>query len=498
MADAPVHQSEEKIRLQKIKQLEKEGINPFPSWNEERITGQDFLDRFTLLGATQSVTLAGRIMSVRMQGGTTFAHIKDQSASVQLFFKKDQVGETAYSLLKNSIDRGDIIAATGTPFTTKRGEKSLLVTAFTLLAKSVLSLPEKWDGLKETETRFRKRYLDMIANDEVIKRFTIKSTLISSIREFLNTRGYLEVETPVLQPLYGGGLARPFVTRLNALGMDLYLRISPELYLKRLVVGGLEKVYEIGKVFRNEGMDHDHNPEFTALETMAAYHNYFYNMDLIEECYEFCAQKILGTTDIPYGEHIIHLARPWTRMTMVDAIREHTGVDVSLWHDQKSAAGELNKLKIDKKKIKDTHSVGRAIALLFEERVEEKLIQPTIIYEHPVETSPLAKRVPGNPAFVERFEHFILGSEHGNHYTELNDPLELAERFVEEQKKAKKGTAVEDVHQPDNDFLDAMKHGMPPTSGLSIGIDRMAMLFTNADNIKEVIPFPVLRPKSSK
>jgi len=495
---AETHASEEKTRLKKRAALEEKNITPYPSWNENRLANQNFLDRFSLLDASRAVTLAGRIMSLRVQGGTTFAHIKDEGASVQLFFKKDRVGDAAYQLLKGDIDRGDIIAATGTPFTTKRGEKSLLVSLLTLLAKSILPLPEKWEGLKEVETRFRKRYLDMLANDEVAHRFKIKSGIISAIREFLNERGYTEVETPVLQPLYGGGLARPFATRHNALSIDLYLRISPELYLKRLVVGGLEKVYEIGKVFRNEGIDRDHNPEFTALETMAAYHNYYYNMDLIEECYEFCAQKILGTTDIPYGEETIHVARPWTRMTMVDAISHYTGVNVKEWGSLAEAEKALIKQKIDKKKMKNMHSIGQAIALLFEEKVEEQLIQPTIIYEHPVETSPLAKRCPGNPAFVERFEHYILGSEHGNHYTELNDPVELAERFVEEQKKAKKGTAVEDVHQPDYDFLEAIKHGMPPTSGLSIGIDRMAMLFTNADNIKEVIPFPVLRPKSSK
>lgn len=491
------HQNEAATRLKKLHALRAQGINPFPSWNEERITCQDFLDRFTLLPADHAVTLAGRLISIRLQGGTTFAHLQDQSGKVQLFFKKDLLGETAYSLLKNDLDRGDILAVTGTTFTTKSGEKSLLAQTITVLAKSISPLPEKWDGLKETETRFRQRYLDMLSNEESTKRFLVKSALIAAIREFFNERGYAEVETPILQPLYGGGLARPFSTRHNALGIPLYLRISPELYLKRLVVGGLERIFEIGRMFRNEGIDRDHNPEFTMLETMAAYHDYHYNMDLVEECYEFCAQKILGTTDIVYGSHTIRVARPWKRMTMVEAIRMTTGIDVMAWQTVTEAAKALTALKIDKKKIKQAHTLGLAIALLFEEKVEETLVQPTIIYEHPVDTSPLAKRCANNPRFVERFEHFILGSEHGNHYSELNDPVELKERFVEEQKKIKKGSAVEDVHQPDNDFLLAMKYGMPPTSGLSIGIDRMAMLFTNAENIKEVIPFPLLRPKRS-
>ena len=489
------HQSEEEDRIDKIQALRKAKIDPFPSWNEERRAVGDFLDNFETLSEKSPVTLAGRIMSIRVQGGTTFAHIKDESGLVQLFFKKDNIGGDEYKIVKDLLDRADIIAAHGTPFTTKRGEKSLLVQKFELLTKTVLPLPEKRAGLQDKELRLRKRYIDMLANPEVLERFKLKSELISTIREFLDGQGYIEVETPVLQPLYGGGMARPFTTHHNALGTDLYLRISTELYLKRFVVGGLEKVYEIARMFRNEGIDHDHNPEFTMLETMAAYHDYTYNMDLIEQCYEFCAQKILGTTDIIYGDQTISVKRPWTRVSMIDAIKEHTGVDVHKWGNLKEAQVALKKLKIDKDKIKNAHNVGLAIALLFEEKVEDELIQPTIIYAYPVETSPLAKRIPGQPEFVERFEHFILGSEHGNNYSELNDPLELEDRFVEEQKKTKKGSNVEDVHQPDYDFVEAMKHGMPPTTGAAIGIDRMAMLFSNAQTIKDVIPFPILKPK---
>lgn len=487
------HQTEEQARIAKIKDLKKAGIDPFPTWNEERQPISYFLDNFETLNEDSPITLAGRITSIRVQGGTTFAHIKDVTGEIQLFFKKDNIGDR-YQIIKQ-LDRADIIAAHGTPFTTKKGEKSLLVKSFELLTKTVLPLPEKRQGLKDREIQLRKRYLDMLANPEVLERFKIKSQLIDAIREFLNERGYVEVETPILQPLYGGGMARPFLTHHNVLNKDLYLRISTELYLKRFIVGGLEKVYEIAKMFRNEGVDKDHNPEFTMLETMAAYHDYTYNMDLIEECYEYCAKKILGTTDIIYGNQTINVARPWERMTMVDAIKKHTGVDVTKWGSLKDAAPAFKKFKIDKKKSENAHNVGLAIALLFEEAVEERLIQPTIIYEYPVETSPLAKRCPENPQFVERFEHFILGSEHGNNYSELNDPIELEDRFVEEQKKAKKGSAVEDVHQPDYDFVEAMKHGIPPTTGAAIGIDRMAMLFSNAETIKDVIPFPVLKPK---
>ena len=492
---ASTHQSETKTRLDKIRALEKAGINPFPSWNDDRLLNADVLARFELLGADQRVTVAGRLISIRAQGGTTFAHLEDQSGKLQLFFKRDAVGEAAYAVLTRYLDRGVIIAATGTPFTTKRGEKSLLISSYSILAKAVSPLPEKRAGLQDVETRLRKRYVDLLADEAVRARLVMKSKLTGAIRQFFNERGYLEVETPTLQPLYGGGLARPFTTHHNALKLNLYLRISPELYLKRLVVGGLEKIYEIGKMFRNEGVDHDHNPEFTMLETMAAYHDYRYNMELVQECYEYCAKTLLGTTDIRYGDRVIRVGRPWTKLSMVEAIQKYAGTDVAAWKTLKDAHAALTRAGVDKKKIKKAHSIGLAIATLFEESVEERLVQPTIIYDHPVETSPLAQRCPSNPAFVERFEHFILGSEHGNHYTELNNPIELKQRFLEEQKKAKKGSAVEDVHQPDHDFLEAVQYGLPPTSGLSIGIDRMAMLFTNTESIRDVISFPVLRPK---
>lgn len=488
------HQSEAATRRAKIRELEKAGIDPFPSWNEDRLSCADVLARFELL-ADQWVTVAGRLMSIRVQGGTTFAHLEDQSGKLQLFFKRDAVGEASYFVLTRHLDRGDFVAASGTPFTTKRGEKSLLVSSFSVLAKTVQPLPEKRAGLQDIETRLRKRYVDLLADEAIRARLLMKSKLIATIRQFLNERGYMEVETPVLQPLYGGGLARPFETHHNALKLDLYLRISPELYLKRLVVGGFEKVYEIGKMFRNEGVDRDHNPEFTVLETMAAYHDYRYNMELVQECYEYCAKTLLGTTDIQYGDRVIRVGQPWAKLSMVEAIKKYAGVDVAAWRTLKDANAALTRAGIEKKKIKAAHSIGLAIAALFEATVEEKLIQPTIIYDHPVETSPLAQRCPGNPAFVERFEHFILGSEHGNHYTELTNPIELKQRFLDEQRKKKKGSAVEDIHQPDYDFLEAVEHGLPPVSGLSIGIDRMAMLFTNAENIREVVSFPVLKPK---
>ncbi|HEX9664795.1 MAG TPA: lysine--tRNA ligase, partial [Patescibacteria group bacterium] len=379
-------------------------------------------------------------------------------------------------------------------FKTKAGELTVQAKKFRLLSKALLPLPEKWHGLKDIEERYRKRYLDLIMNPEVKERFVIRSKIVESIRRLLLNKGYLEVETPVLQTIYGGGFAKPFITHHNALDIPLYLRISDELYLKRLLVGHFEKIFEFCRDFRNEGLDPSHNPEFTMLEAMTAYQDYRFSMDLVEEIYETAAKEVLGTTKINYQEHQIDLKRPWKRLTLHQAVKEFTGHDLVKVSDLSEAIEIAAGLKIDKRKIKPLQSVGEITNLIFEEKVESNLIQPVIIYDYPVEVSPLAKKSRTNPKVVERFEHFIFGKEHGNHYSELNDPVELKKRFIEEKNKKEAG--FEEAHQTDLDFVEALEHGMPPATGIGIGIDRLAMLFTNSRSIKEVIFFPTMKPKT--
>lgn len=489
---------ETEARRQKREFLVDNNINPYPSKVAKTHSIFEFVGKFETLGETDEVSLVGRVMAKRAHGGSTFATINDGSGQTQLFFSRDSLGEDSYDLLTKIVDTADFIAATGTPFITKRGEKTVNVKSFYIVTKSLLPLPEKWHGLSDTETRFRKRYLDLIMNEEVRERMKARSRIITAIRTVLDGQGFIEVETPTLQPIYGGGFARPFKTHHNALDADFFLRISDEMYLKRLIVGGFERVYEITKVFRNEGIDHDHNPEFTMFEAQAAYQNHEFGMDLFEEIYEKAALAALNTTDIVHGETTISVARPWKRYSMIESIEKIGGIDVSGWKTVEDAKKSLETSEIKKEKLKEMDrmfTLGELIAFAFEELVEEKLVQPTLIYDYPVEVSPLAKRHANNPSFTERFEAFALGMEIGNNYSELNDPVDLEKRFVEEKKKEEAG--FDEAHQTDNDYLEAIQHGMPPSCGLGIGIDRMTMLLTGASNIKEVIAFPTLRPTNS-
>ena len=475
--------------IEKIKQLRKLGINPFPVKTNKTHAVQEALKKDDL-----KVLIAGRLMSWRGHGKIQFADLVDETGKIQLVFKVDALNKKEFKLL-NFLDQGDFIEVEGKIFTTEAGEKSVLVKNYRLLTKAVRPLPSQWHGLKDVEERYRKRYLDMILNPEVVERLKIRAKVITYMREFFDKRGYLEVETPTLQPVYGGGFAKPFVTHHNALGTDFYLRISDEMYLKRLLVGGIEKVYEITKVFRNEGIDYDHNPEFTMMEAQIAFEDYSYGMDIIEEITEYCVKKSLGKTKVKYQKHELEFKRPWQRYKLVEAVKKFTGIDPLSWKTVEQAKKEVLKIKVkDEKKaeLKKMNSIGEVMAFAFEEGVEEKLIQPTIIYDYPVEVSPLAKKCE-DPRFTQRFEQFAAGSELGNNYTELNDPVDLAKRFVEEKKRESAG--FEEAHQTDDDYLMAIEHGFPPTCGIAIGVDRLVMMLTDSPNLKEVIAFPTLKPK---
>ncbi|MEK7189169.1 MAG: lysine--tRNA ligase [Patescibacteria group bacterium] len=494
MKDAPKHQDEFSNRAERLAALRDAGIDPYPSK-----TGRDRtiaeLAKDPPRGKKEA-TIAGRIRSVRSHGGSTFAHVQDGTGTFQVYLKEDELAEQ-YRLFADAADVGDFIEARGTVFKTKRGEPTLLVSSWAMLAKALRPLPEKWHGLADVEARFRKRYLDVLANPAVRFRMEQRSAIIDSIRDTMRKHGFLEVETPTLQPVYGGGFARPFKTHHNALSADFYLRISDEMYLKRLLVGGFERVYEITKVFRNEGVDIRHNPEFTMFEAQAAYQDYAWGMGVFEEIFENAAKSVLGTTAIKHGDETVDIKRPWKRMTVSEAVKKVAGLDASAW---KSAAGAKKAVRAALKGdsvraagLGSMRTVGEVLAFAFESLVEEKLIAPTIVHDYPVEVSPLAKKSAKNPQFTERFEGFVFGLEVGNNYSELNDPEDLLQRFVAEKKKEQAG--FEEAHQTDRDYLEAVEHGMPPACGFGIGVDRMAMLLTDASNIKEVILFPTLRPK---
>lgn len=491
---------EHAARLERLHQLRKQGIDPYPPNVERNHTIADFLGHFSAKGGSavggdaiskeRVVHIVGRVRSLRPHGGSAFAHIEDGSGKVQLFLQKNTMGNDAYQQFMDTVDVGDFAAASGLPYTTKRGEKSLQVSHAHIICKALLPLPEKWHGLSDVEVRYRKRYLDLIMNEHIREIFRMRSTLVRKLRNFMDERGYLEVQTPILQPIYGGGFAKPFKTHHNALNMDMYLRIANEMYLKRLIVGGFERVYEVCTDFRNEGIDYKHNPEFTTMEAMTAYENYFYGMDLIEELTEFLAKETRGAAKIEYEGKKIDLKRPWKRLTMAEAIRNALKIEV-----EKMTAGalvkECQRQKIDAQKIKTAQSWGELVALLFEEKVEPTLIQPTFIYNFPTEITPLAKKCPNDPRFTESFEQYINGWEIGNNYTEINDPTDLQKRFIEEKKREKAG--FEEAHQTDEDYVEAIMHGLPPTVGIATSIDRLVMLFTGAHNIKEVILFPTLK-----
>ena len=435
----------------------------------------------------RTVTIAGRMLSRRIMGKASFAHLLDGEGDVQFYCRREDVGEDAYADFKQW-DIGDIVGVTGTVFRTKTGEISVHAQAITLLTKSLKVLPEKFHGLQDTDLRYRQRYVDTIVNPEVRDTFIKRSRIIAAVREFLDSRGFLEVDTPVLQTVEIGAAAKPFRTHHNALDIDMLLRIETELYLKRLIVGGFEKVYEVGRIFRNEGMDATHNPEFTSVETYQAYVDYHEVMEMVEQLYEFVAIKATGSSDITYQGQVIHLKAPWKRITMADAVKEACGVDWTAWQSDEEARAEMERREIH---VEKSATRGDCLAALFDEYVEATLVQPTFITDYPVEISPLAKRKPENPALTERFEFFITGHEMGNAFSELNDPIDQRRRF-EEQVALR---ASQGIHaEIDEDFVTALEYGMPPTGGLGFGLDRMVMLLTDSPTIRDVLLFPTMKP----
>ncbi|WP_179104245.1 lysine--tRNA ligase [Virgibacillus proomii] len=484
-----------RVRREKLEQLQSQGIDPFGGkFARTHVASElkDLYDRYTkeeLEGKEEEVTIAGRIMTKRGKGKAGFAHIQDVSGQIQLYVRKDTVGEAAYEIFK-TIDLGDIVGVKGTMFKTKVGELSVKVNDFRLLTKALRPLPEKYHGLKDIEQRYRQRYLDLIMNMESKETFVLRSKIIQAMRRYLDGQGFLEVETPMLHGIPGGATARPFITHHNALDIPLYMRIAIELHLKRLVVGGIEKVYEIGRVFRNEGVSTRHNPEFTMIELYEAYADFQDIMILTEKLISHIAKEVLGTTMITYGDYEIDLAPKWTRKHMVDAVKEKTGVD--FWQQMTDEEARALAKEHDVE-IKETMTYGHIVNEFFEQLVEEELIQPTFIYGHPVEISPLAKKNKDDERFTDRFELFIVGREHANAFSELNDPIDQKERFEAQVKERAAGN--DEAHYMDTDFIEALEYGMPPTGGLGIGVDRLVMLLTNSASIRDVLLFPQMKNK---
>ena len=483
------------VRREKLSELREKGLDPFGKRFERSHLAAEILEKYSELEKEEldtqniSVTIAGRIMTKRGKGKAGFAHVQDLSGQIQIYVRQDAVGEEQYEIF-NLIDLGDIVGIKGQIFKTKVGELSIKASSFEILTKSLRPLPDKFHGLKDVEQRYRQRYLDLIMSEESKQTFIARSQIIRSIRNYLDHNGYLEVETPMMHAIAGGAAARPFITHHNTLDMTLYMRIAIELHLKRLIVGGLEKVYEIGRVFRNEGVSTRHNPEFTMIELYEAYADYQDIMELTENLVAHVAQEVLGTTTVQYGEYEIDLKPQWKRLHMVDAIKEYTGVDfwnVTSTEEAKQLAKEHGIA------YKETMEYGHIVNEFFEQKVEEKLIQPTFIFGHPVEISPLAKKNPEDPRFTDRFELFIVAREHANAFTELNDPIDQRERFEAQLVEREQGN--DEAHEMDEDFVEALEYGMPPTGGLGIGIDRLVMLLTNSPSIRDVLLFPQMRHK---
>ena len=481
------------VRREKMQTLRNMGIDPFGKrfeqshQTEELLKGYGEIEKEELEEKNISVSIAGRIMTKRGKGKAGFAHIQDLTGQIQIYVRKDNVGDEAYEIF-DSLDLGDIVGVSGVLFKTKVGELSIKVQEFVILTKALRPLPDKFHGLKDVEQRYRQRYLDLIMSEDSKKTFVTRSRIIKSMRNYLDSHGYLEVETPMMHSIAGGAAARPFITHHNALDMELYMRIAIELHLKRLIVGGLEKVYEIGRVFRNEGVSTRHNPEFTMIELYEAYADYRDIMSLTENLIAHIAEEVLGTTSIQYGDYEVDLKPEWKRLHMVDAIKEYTGVD--FWKEM--SAEEAKALaKEHGVEITEHMLYGHIVNEFFEQKVEEKLIQPTFIYGHPVEISPLAKKNEEDPRFTDRFELFIVAREHANAFTELNDPIDQRERFEAQLKEREQGN--DEAHEMDEDFVEALEYGMPPTGGLGIGIDRLVMLLTNSPSIRDVLLFPLMR-----
>ncbi|MBD5087988.1 MAG: lysine--tRNA ligase [Clostridiales bacterium] len=481
-----------KVRYDKLADLQENNKNPFEITKYD-VThhSQEVKDNYDALEGKE-VTIAGRMMFKRVMGKASFCNIQDLKGNIQAYVARDDIGEDSYKDFKK-YDVGDIVGIKGTVFTTKTGEKSVHATEVTLLSKSLQILPEKFHGLTDTDIRYRQRYVDLIMNRETKDAFIKRSQILSSIRRFLDGQGFMEVETPMLVPNAGGAAARPFETHYNALDEDVKLRISLELYLKRLIVGGLERVYEIGRVFRNEGIDTRHNPEFTLMELYQAYTDYYGMMDLTENMFRTVAQEVCGTTTIPYGEEMIDLGKPFERITMLDAVKKYAGVDFNEIADTEEAKKVAKDHHIE---FEERHTKGDILNLFFEEFVEEKLIQPTFVMDHPVEISPLTKRKPENPDYVERFELFIYGREMANAYSELNDPIDQRERFAAQEEAFAAGD--DEANHTDEDFLNALSIGMPPTGGIGYGIDRLVMLLTNQPSIRDVLLFPTMKSLDKK
>ncbi|WP_010279289.1 lysine--tRNA ligase [Paenibacillus senegalensis] len=484
-----------KIRRDKLDELRQLGVDPFGQKYERTHTARDIINKYDqstkeeLADLNAEVSVAGRIMQKRGMGKASFAHIQDLTGKIQIYVRQDSIDEVEYKAF-DILDIGDLVGVKGVVFKTKTGETSIKVQSLQVLTKSLYPLPDKFHGLKDVETRYRERYVDLIVNEEVKDTFITRSKIIQSMRRYLDSKGYLEVETPTLHTIAGGAAAKPFITHHNALDMQLYMRIAIELHLKRLIVGGLEKVYEIGRVYRNEGISTRHNPEFTMIELYEAYADYKDIMRLTEELVAHIAQDVLGTTKINYQGHEIDLAPPWRRVSMVEAIRDVVGIDFQKDMSDEEAIALAKQHKVP---VEPGMTFGHIVNQFFEMFVEETLIQPTFITGHPVAISPLAKKSEADPRFTDRFELFIVAREHANAFTELNDPIDQRERFESQLKERELGN--DEAHMMDEDFIHALEYGMPPTGGLGIGIDRLVMLLTNSASIRDVLLFPHMREK---
>ena len=490
MTDIPQQETNEQmqIRLEKLNELKEKGITPFGGRFERTHYASDIKENAEEL-LEKEVTIAGRLMAKRKMGKASFAQLQDYSGKIQIYARLNELGADSYELFK-SLDIGDIIGIKGHVFRTHTEETTVWAKGLVLLSKSLRPLPEKWHGLKDVELRYRQRHIDLIVNQDVQTVFVLRSKIIQAMRRYLDGLGFLEVETPTMHPIAGGASARPFITHHNALDIDLYMRIALELHLKRLIVGGLEKVYEIGRVFRNEGISTRHNPEFTMMELYQAYADYHDMMNLTENIIAHLAQEVLGTQKVMYQGTEIDLTPPWPRLTMVDAVKKYTGADYHAWASAEQARQVAKDLGV---KVAEDAPKGTVLSELFEQKVEENLIQPTFIIDYPIEISPLAKRREDDPNFTYRFEVFITAREFGNAFSELNDPLDQRSRFKKQMEQRAQGDEEAQMH--DEDFVRALEVGMPPTGGLGIGVDRLIMLLTDSPSIRDVILFPTLRPR---
>ena len=477
-----------KVRREKLAQLQAEGMDPFAITRfVSTTTAQEIKEHFDEMEG-KPVSIAGRLMSKRGMGKVSFCDLQDKTGRIQLYARKDEMDEAEYNRFKK-YDIGDIVGVEGEIFRTQRGEMSVRAKTITLLSKSLLPLPEKFHGLTDKETRYRQRYVDLIVNPEVKRNFIIRSQFIKHLRDYLDNMGYIEVETPVLNTIAGGAAARPFITHHNTLDIDMYMRIATELPLKRLIVGGMDRVYEVGRIFRNEGMDPKHNPEFTSIELYQAFTDFHGMMDLVEELYKRLAQKICGSLVIPYQGKQIDMGH-WERLTMIEAVKKYSGVDFNDWKTDEDAIAAAKEHHVE---LPEVPTKGAILAEFFDAFVEDKLIQPTFIYDYPVEISPLAKRKPDDPAFTERFEYFIDCTEYGNAFSELNDPIDQKGRF-ERQVAERKAIEPDCKAQVDYDYVNALEYGLPPTGGLGFGVDRLVMLLTDSASIRDVLLFPTMKP----